>query len=186
METAVQETMPGIFSSEHGFRLLSFLLDYPDHEGFDLAALQLEVKQITHPKIAGLLQKFISYLEAHPIEDVAAIYVRTFDFDSETSIYLTQGVQTEEREGTLEDLRQTYEEIGLLLKTEELPDFLPLVLEFVTLAPYQIASGLLLYFYPVIQEISHVLNDAENPYGWVTEACLIQIEQYLQVVEQKR
>ncbi|MGC5328786.1 nitrate reductase molybdenum cofactor assembly chaperone [Brevibacillus sp. SYSU BS000544] len=186
METAEREAILDSSDSIHAFRLLSILLDYPDQEGFDLAALQEEVNQLAHPKIAEHLQKFMTYLGEHAREDVAAIYVDTFDFHSQTSIYLTQSVNSDEREDALEQLRKTYEEIGLFLQTDELPDYLPLVLEFVTLAPYELASELLIDFYPVIQDISHLLNQTDNPYAWVIEACRNQIDQFLFVVEKVR
>lgn len=162
-------------------RLFSILLDYPDQEGFDRAAFREEINQNEYLRASEPLLKFLNYLDGCTIEELASTYVDTFDFNPHTSIYLTSALPEEERERIFQNLKRVYEEVGLNPLTDELPDFLPLILEFASLAPFEIASGLLLNFEPFLGELMIELKKADNPYAWAIEACQLQIDRYLLV-----
>lgn len=64
-------------------------------------------------------------------------YVRAFDFDRRASLHLTYHTFGDRRQRGLElvKLKRRYAEAGLELTEAELPDYLPVMLEFAALAP---------------------------------------------------
>ena len=63
--------------------------------------------------------------------------MRTFDFDRRASLHLTYHTHGDRRQRGLElvRLKRRYREAGLPLEGGELPDYLPVLLEFAALAP---------------------------------------------------
>jgi nitrate reductase molybdenum cofactor assembly chaperone NarJ/NarW len=64
-------------------------------------------------------------------------FVRTFDFDRRASLHLTYHTFGDRRQRGLElvKLKRRYAEAGLELRDAELPDYLPVMLEFAALDP---------------------------------------------------
>ena len=85
--------------------------------------------------------------------DAEAAYVQLFDRGRATSLHLFEHVHGESRERgpALIDLAQTYARAGLHLAPGELPDYLPVVLEFVSTQPPREARAFL-------GEMAHLLN----------------------------
>ena len=73
---------------------------------------------------------------ADPLESESA-YVELFDRSRSTSLHLFEHVHGDSRERgpAMIDLCKTYETAGLMLAPSELPDYLPVVLEFVSTQP---------------------------------------------------
>lgn len=80
--------------------------------------------------VRPLLPSFVDSALAHPT--LAAHYVETFDFINRHSLYLTwySDGDTRRRGQSLVELKRAYRAAGLLMNSEELPDFLPTVLEY--------------------------------------------------------
>lgn len=126
------------------FRLLAALLDYPADDM--LAALRVEAadpaKFVAIEDAAGVLGAeahtvlagFIAELLAAEPAERQAEYVQTFDLTAEHSLHLTHHLFGEEktRGPALIDLGEFYRSYGLKADERELPDFLPLMLEFVS------------------------------------------------------
>ena len=89
---------------------------------------------------------------ADPLE-TEADYVELFDRGRATSLHLFEHVHGDSRDRgpAMIDLGQTYEKAGLFLAPRELPDYLPVVLEFVSTQPPREARAFL-------GEIAHILN----------------------------
>ena len=129
------------------FKLLSVLLDYPADEMLD--SLRNEVSRAGQARdlIAELdsghvfsaderqtIAQFIDALLAEEPTFAQARYVQTFDLTAEHSLHLTHHIFGEEktRGPALIDLTEYLKSYGFTHDEKELPDFLPLLLEFVS------------------------------------------------------
>lgn len=122
-------------------RALAVLLGYPSAE------LQANVREIRDalrregvlPKAAfERLEKLLSRLEADPLLDLQSAYSELFDRSRSLSLHLFEHVHGDSRERgqAMIDLGQQYAQAGFLLDSNELPDFVPVFLEFTScLAP---------------------------------------------------
>lgn len=119
----------------------------------------------------GEVRRFLTWMEAQPPEDLRALYSDTFDFNSETSLHLTYHLwgDLRERGQVLAALKTYYREAGLVLESSELPDYLPVMLEFAAEVPEH-GESLLQAFRPPIEVLRRRLSEAGNPYGLLLEA----------------
>ena len=135
------------------WRLLSLLLQYPDEELLELAD--------------GLPP----WMGERPLSELQAAYVRAFDFDRRASLHLTYHTHGDRRQRGLElvRLKRRYAEAELPLTGDELPDYLPVLLEFAALSP---AAGKLLLaeFRAPIELVRSRLHQTESPYASVLDA----------------
>ena len=137
-------------------RVLARLLSYPDAE---LRASLSEMVEALRTESAfsaarlAELEALIAALGAADPLDAEAAYVQLFDRGRATSLHLFEHVHGESRERgpAMIDLAQTYERAGLYLAPAELPDYLPVVLEFVSTQPPREARAFL-------RELAHLLN----------------------------
>lgn len=126
-------------STDIGLRLplkaLAALLGYPD------AALQAQAAELVgilaaREELAGQEREtaaaFAHWLEHSDLMEVQSCYVETFDRSRKSSLYLFEHVYGESRDRgpAMIELKKAYNEHGLFISRRELPDFLPLFLEF--------------------------------------------------------
>jgi nitrate reductase delta subunit len=80
-----------------------------------------------------------AWMRETPLRELQAAYVASFDFDRRASLYLTYHTHGDRRQRGLElvRLKRRFAETGLRLGGNELPDYLPVLLEFAALAPEQ-------------------------------------------------
>lgn len=151
-------------------RILSKLLDYPD-EGLAgvLWELRLRARQGTefHDHERLVVEKFVDYLESLPLTELQAAYVATFDMVPEHSLHLTHHLfgDDKNRGPALIDLTEFYKEYGLELADNELPDFLPLALEFADQLDAEEARMFLAQWAKVLKQLAGNLEDAKSPYA---------------------
>jgi nitrate reductase molybdenum cofactor assembly chaperone NarJ/NarW len=137
-------------------RVLSRLLAYPDAE---LRAHLGELREALHteralsPARLGELDALIRTLERAPALEAESDYVELFDRGRSTSLHLFEHVHGDSRDRgpAMIDLAQTYEKAGLYLAADELPDHLPVVLEYASTQPPREAREFL-------AETAHILN----------------------------
>jgi nitrate reductase delta subunit len=67
-------------------------------------------------------------------------------------------------------LNRLYAAAGLEAATGELPDYLPLMLEFAALAPDRLGETLLREHRPSLELLRRGLNEAESPYAHLLDA----------------
>jgi nitrate reductase molybdenum cofactor assembly chaperone NarJ/NarW len=93
-------------------------------------------------------------------------YVRTFDFDRRASLHLTYHTFGDRRQRGLElvKLKRRYAEAGLELVDGELPDYLPVMLEFAAHEP-ELGVALLNEHRPALELIRSRLHDRESRYA---------------------
>ncbi len=152
------------------YRMLSKLLDYPD-EGLAgvLWELRLRARQgtefETHERPA--VETFVDYLESLPLTELQAAYVATFDMVPEHSLHLTHHLfgDDKNRGPALIDLTEFYKEYGLELAANELPDFLPLVLEFADQLDADEAHMFLSQWTKVLKQLAANQEEARSPYA---------------------
>ncbi|MEU6414231.1 nitrate reductase molybdenum cofactor assembly chaperone [Microbispora sp. NPDC046933] len=115
------------------FQLTSVLLTYPDAELLDARdELRGAAARIEHPRLRGQVEKFLSWLSGTEPIDAQRHYVQTFDLRRRSGLYLTYYLHgdTRKRGMALLILKRRYRAHGLRLAAGELPDLLPVVLEF--------------------------------------------------------
>ncbi len=160
------------------FKLLSVLLDYPgdgvlealralagdDPQGFvagtDAAGLLSEIET---RELAG----FMATLLARPGTEVQAEYVQAFDLTAEHSLHLTHHLFGEEksRGPALIDLGEFYRSYGLKADEKELPDYLPVILEFVSTLSLDEARVFLADVSKVLKVLADNLEQSGSPYA---------------------
>ncbi|MCE4613616.1 MAG: nitrate reductase molybdenum cofactor assembly chaperone [Desulfurococcales archaeon] len=120
-------------------RVLSILFDYPSKEFESLireADTVLEALYAENPKIARHVEKFIRSVNG---EDAEELFVSIFEMPARCSLYLHEYLlkgKEEELGRFLLELKGRYRLRGFDMDTrKELPDYLPVVLEFLSLAP---------------------------------------------------
>jgi nitrate reductase delta subunit len=137
-------------------RVLAALLAYPDARlRGELAGMMLLLARdgaLSGARLAELDALAHWLADGDPL-DVEAEYVETFDRGRATSLHLFEHVHGDSRERgpAMIDLARTYAAAGLMLKEGELPDFLPVVLEFASTQPAREARAFL-------GEIAHLVN----------------------------
>ena len=154
------------------FRLAALVLDYPDHELYALtpelaAAADLIGARAGGPELRAFLDHRLRIGEYAAQEE----YVATFDFHKRASLYLTyyRDGDRRQRGASLLGLKRCLREAGLELSNGELPDYLPVVLEFAALDPHG-AGPVLARFRAVIELLRVSLRDIDSPYAGVLDA----------------
>ncbi|HEX5360590.1 MAG TPA: nitrate reductase molybdenum cofactor assembly chaperone, partial [Fluviicoccus sp.] len=124
----------------HTLRALAWLLRYPD-AGLRAAAPQLGAALHDEGALAAgrlvELDALIRRLAAAPGLRTEAEYVEVFDRGRRTALHLFEHVlgDSRDRGPAMVDLALTYDRAGLQLVPGELPDYLPVVLEFASTQP---------------------------------------------------
>lgn len=137
-------------------RTLSKLLGYPDAElraNLHVLREAIQAERALSSSRLAELGLLIDQLGHGSSLEVESAYVELFDRGRATSLHLFEHVHGDSRERgpAMIDLAQTYEKAGLYVAETELPDFLPVVLEFVSTQPAREARDFL-------GEIAHILN----------------------------
>jgi nitrate reductase delta subunit len=130
------------------FKVLSALLSYPTAQLRDASASMCAVlrdEALLPAATRCALENFIAELEAADLYDLQERYVELFDRSRSLSLYLFEHVHGESRDRgqAMIDLKSLYEKHGLVSLSNELPDFLPLFLEFLSILPVEEARKLL-------------------------------------------
>lgn len=149
------------------YRALSALLSYPQQELLDALP---EIEAALGEADAGLTG-LLSFLHEHGLIALQENYVATFDRNPAHSLHLFEHVHGESRDRgqAMVDLLDAYRQHGLEPGDEELPDFLPLFLEFLGELPAAEAQDMLGEAVHVIAAIAGRLRRNESPYAAVLE-----------------
>ncbi|HYR24350.1 MAG TPA: nitrate reductase molybdenum cofactor assembly chaperone [Aquabacterium sp.] len=144
----------------YSLRALARVLTYPDaalrEQVPDLHKVLNEEGALSPARLRGLNMLLGSLLD-QDVMQVEEAYVELFDRGRSTSLHLFEHVHGDSRDRgpAMIDLVKTYEQGGMLLDPDklggELPDYLPVVLEFVSILPAEQMQDF-------IGEIAHILN----------------------------
>jgi len=157
--------------------IVSRLLEYPD------AALwqhQQELNEalaesdVLAKEDAQLLCVFIRDLMQKDLLDVQAAYSELFDRGRATSLLLFEHVHGESRDRgqAMVDLMAQYSQLGLELDSRELPDHLPLYLEYLAQLPREDAIGGLQDIAPILALLKARLEQRESQYAVLFDVLL--------------
>ena len=148
----------------------SVLLQYPDERVREhVAVVRAALTELPpHPARERLLQ-FLDHLRQVEPVALATRYVDDFDFRRRSCLYLTYYADgdTRRRGVALERLKRRYRQAGLEMHPGELPDFLPVVLEFTAGTRDR---EVLTEHRPALELLRLALTDAGSPYAPVIEA----------------
>ena len=111
------------------------------------------------------------------MDELQENYVHTFDFNEKANFYLicTKLKDEKVRGQALVELKQIYENEGFVINSNELPDYLPLFLEFISEAKKSIILELFNRFKSTIEETNDFLKKIDSPYAFLLEANLLII-----------
>jgi nitrate reductase delta subunit len=154
------------------FRALSALLSYPTAE-LKSAAGEIQSlilgEGLAPADVAQRLDKLIADLKGLDLYELQERYVFLFDRTKSLSLYLFEHVHGESRDRgqAMVDLKSLYAEGGLEIEASELPDYLPLFLEYLSTRPVAEARALLGEPLAVIAALNERLVIRETPYAAV-------------------
>jgi nitrate reductase delta subunit len=119
-------------------RLLSVCLSFPDERIMaGWADIEAAVAGLRGPAMRERLAAFTALLKAQPLLDLQEHYTAVFDLNPQTSLNLTYHVlgDGEDRGRALAGLVELYHRSGFEPNDSELPDYLPMMLEFLAASP---------------------------------------------------
>jgi nitrate reductase delta subunit len=160
------------------FKALSALLAYPTAE---IAEAAEDIRAVIHgerlaPSWAlNRLDPLIGELKRLDLYELQERYVFLFDRTRSLSLHLFEHVYGESRDRgqAMVDLRTLYERAGLEIAANELPDYLPLFLEFLSTRTVEEARALLAEPVAVIVALKERLLRRKSPYA----AVFLMLEQ---------
>ncbi len=151
----------------------SLLLSYPDADIRERMPLISEAvaELATGPARAGL-RRFLDHAADTAPRELAEHYVATFDRRQRCCLYLTwySDGDTRRRGQSLADLKARYRRSGFEPVQSELPDYLPLVLEYAAIADLADGLELLQEHRAGLELLRLALQDVGSPYSAVVEA----------------
>jgi nitrate reductase delta subunit len=157
------------------FRVLSALLCYPEQELLDaltelLAVLDAEALVPAEQRAA--LDCFMRELGDMELLDAQERYVALFDRNRSLSLHLYEHVHGESRDRgqAMVRLATLYGLHGLEVAVNELPDFLPLYLEFLSVMPEAAARSMLAEAVHVVAALAEKLAGRGSSYAAVLRA----------------
>jgi nitrate reductase delta subunit len=163
---------------EHGTvrQFCSWCLSYPDDELMGRRELLRAVLTELPPGERNRgLSAFLDHLDATPLGRLQNDYVELFDLARTQTLYLSYWTDgdTRRRGEVLARFKRAYRESGFLVDTHgELPDHLPLVLEYAAVADPAGGTALLQDFRASIELIRLALVDRASPYaGLLAAVC---------------
>jgi nitrate reductase molybdenum cofactor assembly chaperone NarJ/NarW len=158
-------------------KALSALLTYPTAE---LAAAIPEIRAVLEAEdmlevgTRKALEPLLTSLSAEDVYDLQERYIQLFDRTRSQSLHLFEHVHGESRDRgqAMVDLKAVYEAAGFDIEGTELPDFVPLFLEFCSLRREGEARALLAEPAHVLTALGDRLRKKQSPYAAVFEALV--------------
>lgn len=159
------------------YRALSRLLSYPE------VALQIEAvplveviakESLIPKKIVESLHKLAKKIESADLYEAQTDYVDVFDRSRILSLHLYEHVHGESRERgpAMVGLVELYKTHGLEMEVRDLPDYLPVFLEFLSVVPDEQAASLIGEAAHVIEALGVRLKKRQSPYCAIFSALI--------------
>lgn len=154
------------------WQVVSALLRYPDEEL--VAALPAIREAVLAERIpeADQIVALIDDWSSRELIDLQTEYVELFDLGRQSSLYLSwhQYGDRRQRGLVLLKLKRAYQEHDMNPVEDELPDWLPLMLEFAVFAPDPAGVELLQKWRAPIELVRRVLQDKQRPQAALFDA----------------
>lgn len=155
------------------FKLCSLLLCYPDEEILAARAeLAAAARHVAPRAAAEVLDRFCAWWRAQEPLSLQEHYVEIFDLHKRCGLYLTFYGEGDKRARgrSLLRLKRLYRAAGLPLDSSELPDYLPVMLEFAASAPDRQGELVLREHRAALELLRHSLHERRTPYAAVLDA----------------
>jgi nitrate reductase delta subunit len=160
------------------FRALSVLLSYPSEQlrqALPEIADVIRVTQILPSRERHNLLDLIDQLGHGDLLDAEERYVDLFDRGRALSLHLFEHLHGESRDRgeAMVDLKRIYERAGFELSARELPDYLPVVLEYLSCRDIAEAQAMLADCAHILTTIGRSLIARGSPYAAVLQALIV-------------
>ncbi len=154
------------------FRIGSLLLHYPDEELLrSLGSLGEILGDLPPHGAAAKFREFVDYLGKTPLLRAQEEYTRAFDFAPLTCLNLTyhRWGEGKERGEALLDLKHTYFKGGYEMGEGELPDYLPLVMEFIAVGGWEDTRRIMKEYAGSVAALAERSHELGSPYADLLE-----------------
>ena len=163
------------------YRVLSVLLSYPQVELQRAAGelvTALDKERLVSPGQRVALGALIDDIAQADILEAQSRYVDLFDRTRALSLHLFEHVHGESRDRgqAMVSLLQRYQEAGLDISTNELPDYIPLFLEFLSIQTVPVARAMLAEPTHILAALGERLRARDSGYAVVFET-LVELSQ---------
>jgi nitrate reductase delta subunit len=155
------------------YKLLSLLLQYPDERMLSAReAIEDCVYDLPPSFERDRIRRFLDFWLKTPPTRLRQDYVETFDLARRSALYLSHYVHgdTRKRGVSLLRLKKVYAVAGLVKEEGELPDYLPVMLEFAELAPAGYGERVLGEYRISLELLRRALAERRSPYALLVEA----------------
>lgn len=158
-------------------RALAVLLSYPSEElKTNIAEIRstFAAEGALGPATLQRLEPLLQSYETDDLLDLQADYSELFDRSRKLSLHLFEHVHGDSRERgqAMIDLGAQYASSGIFLDTTELPDFIPVFLEYCSCLPPEEACGMLDEPAHVFAALAERLDERDKRYGAIFHAIL--------------
>ena len=152
-------------------KVIGLLMEYPDELLWECKDDALALVRHDVPMLADFTEKLLSA----PLLDKQAEWCEVFDRGRATSLLLFEHVHAESRDRgqAMVDLLTQYEKVGLQLACRELPDHLPLYLEYLSVLPETEAREGLQNVAPILALLGGRLKQRDAPWYQLFDALLL-------------
>ncbi|NLT29660.1 MAG: nitrate reductase molybdenum cofactor assembly chaperone [Propionibacterium sp.] len=153
------------------FQAAGLLLSYPDENLID--RLPMIEQAVAEAGAAADFAPTLAHLRSMPLMELQSWHVQEFDLSRRHALHLTYWTDgdTRRRGEVLAAIKQTYRESGLLVDLDgELPDYLPMVLEFTATGDRQLGLGILNRYRASLELLRIGLADDDLPQAGVVAA----------------
>ena len=159
------------------FKIIGLLMSYPRPEWIaylDEFKPTLVEEGILPGKQLKAVQVFIKKLNSTDLFSLQEEYVSTFDRGRSHSLHLFEHIHGESRDRgqAMVNLSDAYEEKGFYIDQAELPDYIPLFLEFLSLCPKDEAVALLGEPIDIMATIATRLQKRDSSYAVLFDALV--------------
>jgi len=157
------------------FKVLSALLAYPEPEllnHMDELVDAVDCEKLLPETARRALIDFMKNLAGLDPLEAQERYVNLFDRNRSLSLHIYEHIHGESRDRgqAMVDLGALYQRHGVEISASELPDYLPLILEFLSILPPREASSLLAEAVHVVAALREKLDQRKSPYAAVMQA----------------
>ncbi len=158
------------------YQVASWCLDYPTVPLVERLPLLTDAL-VEQPSSRGIveLDRLIGHLRNNPLDRLQYAYVDVFDLNRKHALYLSYWTDgdTRRRGEVLGRFKTAYRRSGFLVDTHgELPDYLPMVLEFAACADLATGRELLQAYRPSLELLRIALSEQQSPYaGALVAVC---------------
>jgi len=159
------------------FKVLSALLSYPDESLKEAAPTLRDViveEALLPAHVAERVLELIGQIESRDLYDLQERYVLLFDRTRTLSLHIFEHIHGEGRDRgqAMVDLMALYQRHGLEISARELPDYLPMFLEYLSTLPLDEARETLSQPLHIISALGERLRKRDSIYGGVFRGLL--------------